>query len=591
MAYSDNSIFMHSIKPNVPRSLFDMSHVVDTTLEMGALVPIYLQDCVPNDTFTLSCDVLVRSMPMVTPLLSRVKIYTSYYFVPYSMLWKNFENALSGGRLGTFEANFPQFKPLGWKSGDTTAGTPRSLWDYFGFDCSNEPADVDLPSAFPFAAYQRIYRDYYLNFDIQQKDVASQWDLDTNVVDFVLDDGVQSTYGTKMVDGSNIRPALGLLRYRNLKNDYFTSAKPWPQRGVAPSIPLTGTGTVSGEGSRFANQTAFLEINNKWGNEVNGNVGDPVFLQTQYADRQALAGSARPLGAFLNDGSAVTPDSGVQSGAFGGANFRLNTNTRALASAGTVDFSQAGTFTVDDLRLITQLQLWLERNMRSEAVYKDFLQAHFDSSPIDERLTKPAFIGGTVQSLVVSEVLQTSETTSDSPQGQMTGHGISRQNNYVGKWHCKEFGLIMGLMSIMPDTLYSQGQAREWSKVSRFDYYFPEFANLSPQAIKNKELYVSGDTEVDNGVYGYQERFSEMRYRHNYITGDLRNFDDLYWSAWTQARHFAETPTLSQSFVNSYGNIRKDFLAVPTEVPFVAEVANIVRAVRPLPYMANPMGL
>lgn len=585
MAYSDNSIFMHSIQPNVPRSLFDLSHIVDTTLEMGALVPIYLQDCVPNDTFTINADVLVRAMPMVTPLLSRVKIYTSYYFVPYSMLWKNFENAVSGGRLGTFEANFPQYNP-------STLPAAKSLWDYFGFDLTHLPASADLPSAFPFAAYQRIYRDYYLNFDIQASGVAQTWDLDTNVIDFVLNDGVQSTYGTKLVDGVNVRPNLGTLRYRDLKSDYFTTAKPSPQRGTAPSIPLSGTGSVNASGTRFNSAIArnYLQVDGVDGS-VNAVIGDGGFLSTDYADRQSAAGSARPVVIKHPDGLMMTPPSDIQSGSFGYVNLRLNPTVQALSNAGKVDFSQAGTFTVDDLRLITQLQLWLERNMRSEAIYKDFLRAHFDSAPIDERLTKPAYIGGTVQSLVISEVLQTSETTTDSAQGTMTGHGISRQNNYVGKWHCKEFGLIMGLMSIMPDTLYSQGQAREWSKLSRFDYYFPEFANLSPQAIKNKELYISGDTSVDNGVFGYQERFSEMRYRHNYITGDLRNFSDLYWSAWTQARHFTETPTLSQSFVNSSGNIRKDFLAVPTETPFVAEVANIVRAVRPLPYFANPMGL
>lgn len=586
MAYSDNSIFMKSIKPNVPRSLFDLSHVVDTTLEMGALVPIYLQDCVPNDTFTISNDVLVRAMPMVVPLLSRIKVYTAYYFVPYSMLWKNFENAISGGRLGTYEANFPQFKPSDWDSQKGNA----SLWNYFGFDLSNKPADDDLPSAFPFAAYQRIYRDYYLYFDIQDSGAAQTWDLDTNVIDFVLDDGFNSRYGTKTVDGSNVRPELGVLRYRDLKRDYFTSAKPSPQRGVAPSLPLSGTGIVDGSASRFSRNADFLQVYSTIGN-TNASPGDSVYLGTWYADRQSLAGSTRPLYAFKSDTALATPDSDIQSGDFGKVSLQLRQDIPALRSAGSVDFSQAGTFTVDDLRLITQLQLWLERNMRSEAVYKDFLRAHFDSAPIDERLTKPAYIGGTVQSIVVSEVLQQSESTSTSPQGQMTGHGISRQDNFVGKWHCKEFGLIMGLMSIMPDTLYSQGQAREWSKKSRFDYYFPEFANLSPQAILNKELYVSGDTALDNGVYGYQERCSEMRYRHNYITGALRDFTDLYWSAWTQARHFNETPTLSQSFVNSAGNIRKDFLAVPTEIPFVAEVANIVRAVRPLPYMANPMGL
>lgn len=555
MAYSDNSIFMHSIKAKVPRSLFDLSHVVDTTLEMGDIIPVYLQDCVPNDTMTISNDILVRAMPMVTPLLSRVKIYTDYYFVPYAMLWKNFEDAISGGRLGTYTAPFPQFKPL-----DVSWTQPGTLWDYFGFQTGVIPADPDLPSAFPFAAYQRIYRDYYLNHDIQDAAVASVFNLDSNVLDFTLIDGIQNEYGA---NASGTRPYLGSVNAHNLRKDYFTTAKPSPQRGVAPSIPLSGSGTVSNLDvtSPFATE-AFVT-----GDSQNGyNYSHLV---------SSVMGSVQSYGT-----------NGILEG-----NVALRPGVKYNVSGGNVDFSQAGTFTVDDLRLITQLQLWLERNMRVEARYKEFLQAHFDSAPVDERLTRPAYIGGTVQSLVVSEVLQTSESTDTSAQGTMTGHGISRNNGYVGKWHCKEFGLIMGLMYILPDTLYSQGMPREWSKMSRFDYYFPEFANLSPQGILNKELYLTGNTTLDNTVFGYQERNSDMRYRHNYITGKLRDFNDLYFSAWTQARHFSETPTLSQSFVTSRGNIRKDFLAVPTEVPFVAEVANIVRAVRPLPYYANPIGL
>ena len=154
-------------------------------------------------------------------------------------------------------------------------------------------------------------------------------------------------------------------------------------------------------------------------------------------------------------------------------------------NSNSVDLSSATTFNVADLRLVFQIQKWMERNARSGVRYTEFLRSHFGVSPRDERLQRPEYVGGSKSPIIISEVLQTSETGS-SPQGNMSGHGISASSTFCGKYRATEYGVMMGIMSIMPRTMYQQGLQRQWTRRTRYDFYFPEFANLSEQAVLNK---------------------------------------------------------------------------------------------------------
>ena len=330
---------------------------------------------------------------------------------------------------------------------------------------------------------------------------------------------------------------------RSWEKDYFTSALPWQQRGTAPSIPLSGSTSAIFDPSMFTN----VETASHYLSTLNaGSMGSPIYrIQT-------------------NGGSPI--DASVTQGAF-------NNNT--------VDFSSAITFDVADLRLIFQIQKWLERNARCGARYTEFLQAHFAVSPRDERLQRPEYIGGSKNPVIISEVLQTSESNTTA-QGNMSGHGIAVNQSMCASYRASEFGLIMGIMSVMPRTTYQQGIDRQWLRQTKYDFYFPEFANLSEQAIERVELYASANPTENTTIFGYQNRYDEMRFKRNMVCGQLRSSLNY----WHLGRVFSNAPVLNDDFIRCEPS--KRIFAVQDEPGLVVNFGNLIKAIRPMPVQSNP---
>lgn len=330
------------------------------------------------------------------------------------------------------------------------------------------------------------------------------------------------------------------IQKRAWKKDYFTSSLPWQQRGIAPALPISGF--TNAEFSGTAN----------WGSVISGN---PLI---------GVNAGASPAEMIASDaGRAAALD-------------------EALSSMNTVDLSVASTFDIADLRLAFQIQKWLERNARSGVRYTEFLKAHFGVSPRDDRLDRPEYIGGTVNPIVISEVLQTSQTDS-SPQGNLAGHGLGVNMQFVGKYHVSEYGLIMGILSIMPKAVYQQGINRQWMRRTKYDFYFPEFCNLSEQAIENGEIFVTeANDTVNTGIFGYQGRYDEMRIKHDMVVAGMRDTFDY----WHMSRQFPSLPSLNQSFIECVP--RKDCFAAPSEKCCFVSLGNLIQAFRPLPIIAEP---
>ena len=343
---------------------------------------------------------------------------------------------------------------------------------------------------------------------------------------------------------------------RAWEKDYFTSATEDTQRGTAPSIELTGTAGTIFNGNTNATGTG----NTTNGIYVNGNT-PPVLQGTG-----PTVGSPAVLNNFKN---------------------WLNLNT--------IDWSNVGTFDVNQLREVFQLQKWQERSMRAGSRYTEQLQAHYDVHPRDDRLQRPEYIGGSKQAVVVSEVLQTSQSTdgvNGSPQGNMAGHGISAARNFCASYHVKEHGLIMGIMSVMPRLGYmSQGINRQWLRRTKFEYPFPEFVNLGEQAIARGELVTTNDGIWNNDIFGYQGRFDECRTKQSMVCGLMR---DESFKVWHLNREFStvsgQRPSLNNDFIKCKGDgadMRRIFSAT-SEHGLIVNVANILRATRPLPLQSNP---
>jgi len=336
------------------------------------------------------------------------------------------------------------------------------------------------------------------------------------------------------------------IQYRLWEKNYFFSALPWQQRGVAPALPVTITGQSSAS----------------WV----GTAGDSTTMAETHWDNATQQ---------FHNGSATY------------SQFIDTLNNNAVAGSG---FS-ASSFDISDLRTAFQVQKFLERNARAGARYVEFLQSHFGVAFDDSRLQRPEYIGGTKAPVIVSEVPQTSGspgegTYTPTPQGNLAGHGITVDSNFAGQYTVPEFGLIMGIMSVMPRADFQQGIDRQWLHETKYDFFFPEFQDLSEQAILQAEIFASGVEGDNRRVYGFQGRYDHMRTKHNMVVADMRSNVSPSFDYWHLAIDYATAPLLNHETLECRPS--KRIFAVPDEPGLIVNFANVIRAARPLPIQSNP---
>ena len=479
------------------RSMFDLSYEKKFTCDMAQLIPVMCDEVVPGDFLKIGNQAVIRFQPLVAPILHQINMYVHYFFVPYRLLWEDWEEFISGGTDGTFADPIPEWEPT-----NTTVG---SLWDYLGFPTGVDP-DGAYPIDFPRRAYNFVYNEYYRDQTLQTEVALNN--------ESILN--------------------------RCWEKDYFTSSLPWQQRGPAPAMPIAGTTSAVWTNSVISQGVG------------SSNLMVPHTAGTKKILNADATGAANALKAF-------------------------NSNT--------IDLSVASTFDIADLRLAFQIQKWMERNARAGVRYTEFLKSHFGISPRDERLDRPEYIGGSKVPIIISEVLQTSSTDATTPQGNLAGHGITVSDAFCGRYLAQEYGLIMGIMSVMPRSAYSQGINRQWLRRTKYDFYFPEFANLSEQAILKAEILAKdADSTHNQDIFGYQGRYDEMRTKQSLVCGDMRSTFD-YWHLGRQF-NAGSPPALNADFVKCVP--RKDVFAVPSEPGLIVSFGNIIKAFRPLPYISEP---
>lgn len=558
---------------NPRRSRFDLSYNKLLTADMGLLYPIMCDEFYPGDYVRLGNMIVARMQPMVAPCMSPITIYCYYFFVPYRHLWEGWEDFITGGLDGNDRTvpplcDWPVTNPdYNHNSGYYAKYMDRvygyrptynaydvgTLWDYFGFPVRKKPVGSARPLKFPFLAYNRVWWEYF---------------RDENQVDTFYDDHVLDC------DMPYLLPVAW-------KKDYFTSALPWQQRGTAPAIPLTGLASARWADSFF---------------DLAGNAPKNFNIQAQ-RDAVLLPGGAYNAAKFTTDSNSRTLDMH---------------NLMNTFNQNSIDLRNVGTFTVSDLRLMYAIQLWQELNARGGARYVEVIKSHFGFSPRDERLQRPEYIGGSKLPVVVSEVLQTSESTQTSPQGSMAGHGITVDGTNIGSYRVREHGVILGLLFIRPQKGYQDGINRQWLRKTRYDFMWPLLTKLSEQAIEVAEIFLIDNADKENrAIWGYQGRFDELRHKHDLVCGQMRSYVNdqaSYGNGMTMPTHNVagqNVPDIPPSLdywhlVESYStqpNLSWDFMmcrppkrifAVQDEPGFILNVRNIIKAVRPLPKFGIP---
>jgi len=502
-------LFSEVKQANPGKSVFDLSYSKLFTCDMGQLIPVVCDEMVPGDTFDMGAEIIVRFQPLVAPILHPINVYVHSFFVPYRLLWDQWEDFITRGISGDLEPVIPRWTPT-----NTAIG---SLWDYMGFPTGVTPTGA-LPLEFVRRAYNLVYNEYYRD-ETLIAEVA-----ETNE---------------------------SILR-RAWAKDYFTSALPWQQRGTAPALPISGT------------------TNAEWSAAIN-----------QYIYPLAYVGQSNERIKNKNSGTTEATIKMSAGGTFSSENFLVAQVTPAQLDANVVDLSGATTFDVADLRLAFTLQRWMERNARGGVRYVEFLKNQYGESPRDDRLQRPEYIGGTKAPVVISEVLQTGESAT-TPQGNMAGHGLTADLSYIGKYHAVEFGLVISIMSVMPEAMYQQGIDRQWLRRTNWDFFNPSFVNLSEQAIERAELYATAVEAENRTIFGYQGMYDEMRVKRNMVCSEMRDTFDY----WHLGRQFASAPLLNQSFIEC--NPDKRIFADQADPGLIISVGNKIKATRPLPVIAEP---
>ncbi len=552
------------------RNAFNLSYSVKTTMDMGKLYPICIQEMVPGDTFKIGNEVVINLQPMNSPAYINLNWYAYAFFVPYRVLWDKFEEFITKGNSGDETIPLPKFEP---KTGKITDDSFKynTLWDYFGFPVGVKPSGLSAPVDFPWRAYNMIWNEYFRDENLQDEIGVSPDDDNFN-------------YGLKNV---------------NWSKDYFTASLPFAQRGTATALPInsdiTGyarahwdddiylAGSVLAENEYHIASTVYPKGIDK--GDVRGVVSGYSYLgNSTLEDSQALR---IPANAY--------PQKGVTQGENVGTNLNSNTISPEHLNVNSISAD------VEDLRLMFAIQRWQEINARGGVRYTEFLRAQYGTSPRDDRLQRPEFIGGCKSPIIVSNVLQQSNADNSSVSqktlvGTKYGQGMTADVNNLGSYYASEFGVLMVVAFLRPKTSYMQGINRQWLKNDTFDFFNPCFTALGEQEVLNEEIYAkSGDSDPltdsssNRSIWGYEPRYQEMRYNPSLITGKMRpnaQTGEPSFDYWHLGRYFDSLPNLNGSFLEC--NPDKRIFQATDEVGFICHIGNRIKALRPLPYMATP---
>ncbi len=517
-------------KADIPRSQFDRSHGLKTAFDVDYLIPIFVDEVLPADTFKLNMSAFARLSTPIYPIMDNLFLDTFFFFVPNRLLWDNWEK-FCGYQENPFDTT-DYLVPV-MPSPSSTGYDEQSLSDYLGLP-------TKVPDYEHISLYHRAYNLIY-----------NEWFRDQNLIDSVVVD----------TDDGPDDPADYILLKRGKRHDYFTSCLPWPQKGDSVSLPLTGPAPVFGDG----NALGIWDGTTRYG-LLEDSGGDLSALTGAYSEDVGTSG--------VNTGTAPTDFEAlgiVQSGVSG-----LYANLTNVTAA-----------TINELRQSFQIQKLLERDARGGTRYFEILQSHYGVTSPDSRLQRPEYLGGGSSRININPIAQTSATDAQpSPLGTLSAFGTTSATGHGFNKSFVEHGIILGLANVRGDLNYQQGLNRAFSRTDRWSYFWPALSHIGEQAVLNKEIYLQ-NTSADEDVFGYQERYAEYRYKPSQITGVFRSNATASLDAWHIAQDFAALPVLNQSFIEQAMPIDR-VLSVTDEPDLLFDAFFDLKCTRPMPMYGVP---
>lgn len=533
---------------DMSRSRFDRSSSYKTTFNVGDLIPFYVDEVLPGDTFTIDTSKVVRMQTLLTPIMDNIYLDTYFFFVPNRLTWTHWrelmgENTQSAW-LPEIEYTVPQITAPegGWNVG--------TIADYMGIPTGVPGLSVN---AMPMRAYALICNEWFRDENLTEP-------LNVPVSDATVSGVNTGNYVTDVVKGG--------LPFKCAKyHDYFTSCLPAPQKGPDVTIPVVGglLPVVTGDPV-----PSLSGVNLEWSGVPSGYLVGARGPRNVDSDTYpaGVSDSSFPV----KEGSSSFPAPVVQP-----ANLWS-------------DLSLGSVATINQLRTAFQIQKLYERDARGGTRYIEILKSHFGVTSPDARLQRPEYLGGSRIPININQVVQNSGTPTDgTPQGTVAAYSVTTDSHSEFTKSFVEHGFILGLMVARYDHTYQQGLERFWSRKDRFDYYWPVFANLGEQAVLNKEIFAQGNEE-DDQVFGYQEAWADYRYRPSRVTGEMRSSYAQSLDVWHLADYYSTRPSLSDAWIREDSATVNRVLAVSDNVSaqLFCDVYIRCLATRPMPLYSIP---
>lgn len=547
MSRNENTRFaLNPTNLDIARSTFRRDHSVKLSFNVGDVIPFYVDEVLPGDTFQVKTSMVARLQTLLTPMMDNLYLDTYFYFVPNRIVWQHWrelmgENTQSAW-IPSVEYSVPQVTAPsgGWSIG--------SIADYMGIPTGVANLSVN---ALPFRAYALIVNEWFRDENLSDP-------LNIPVDDATLAGSNGTNYITDVVKGG--------MPFKAAKfHDYFTSALPAPQKGPDVTIPVS-------QGSNLP-VVALSETVPSPGEETL-KVTPRTWSSSTFGPYVTVYGSGSQSG--MPYVAKNPPES----------SYLPFTPSNLWA----IDDGSVSAATINQLRMAFQIQKLYEKDARGGTRYIEILKSHFGVTSPDARLQRPEYLGGNRIPVNINQVVQSSATqSSGTPLGDTAAFSVTTDvhGDFIKSF--VEHGFVIGIMVARYDHTYQQGLERFWSRRDRLDYYFPVFANIGEQPILNKEIYAQG-TEQDNEVFGYQEAWADYRYKPSRVAGEMRSKAPTSLDVWHLADEYTQLPKLSDAWIREDKTNVDRVLAVTSAKSnqMFADLYIQCKATRPMPMYSIP---
>lgn len=542
---------------DITRSRFKRRQDVKLTMNAGQLIPFYVDEVLPGDTFSIDQAAIIRMTTPIFPVMDNCYMDIYYFFAPNRILWKNWKRFMGENDTGPWvqqqEYTIPQIKIEKTSEGPTAEPFEGSILDYMGVPtkvCKDKNTAFTV-NALPIRAYVMIWQEWFRDQNLDNPAINEDGDTTHSYYDnpdFGMD-GKKTNVEYILKNAFRGSRPLPVNKF----HDYFTSALPSPQKAGEPvTIPMGGKAPVHGY-------------------EYNSDTKTPGTLNFVSHIGQNSTIENTDTGTLQINAYKINDD-----GTYAYESMDLYT-----------DMSHVNATTINQLRQAFQVQKYYEELARGGSRYREMIYSLFHTKISDKTVQIPEYLGGTRITINMSQVIQTSGTTTESPQGNTAAVSVTPYNGSMFTKSFEEHGYVIGVCCIRHDHTYQQGLERMWSRKTNLDFYYPVFANLGEQAILKKEIYLTG-TETDEQAFGYQEAWAEYRMKPNRISGKFRSNAEGTLDSWHYGDNYKEVPSLSQAWMKEGDSEIQRTLAVDNEPQFIMDTIIDNTSVRPMPMYSIP---